>query len=225
VNGIVRPDVERYAAEHTTAPPPHLEALADETRATLAAPQMMTGRLEGRFLELLVFAAGARNVLEIGTFSGYSALSMAAGLPPGGRITTCEVDPEVAAVARRHVAASPYADSVEVRVGPALETIADLPGPFDLAFIDADKPRYRDYFEATLPKLSEHGVIAIDNTLWSGRVLDDDSGEESTRALRELNDALVAAPRVVCVMLTVRDGLTLVRRAPGRATEGGAQSG
>ena len=214
MSGIVRPEVERYAEDHTTAPPPHLAALADETRATLRAPQMMTGRLEGRFLEFLVFASGARKVLELGTYSGYSALSMAAGLPPDGRITTCEVDPDVAAVARRHIAASPYAGRVEVRVGPALDTLSELTGPFDLVFIDADKPAYRDYFEAVLPKLADRGLIAIDNTLWSGRVVDGDDSEESTRALRELNDALVADPRVVCVLLTVRDGVTLVRRAP-----------
>ena len=219
MNGIVRTEVERYAEEHTTAPPHHLVALAEETHATLSSPQMMTGRLEGRFLELLVFASGAREVLEIGTFSGYSSLSMAAGLPPDGRITTCEVDPDVAAVARRHVAASPFADRIEVRVGPALETIGELPGPFDLVFIDADKPGYRGYFEATLPKLSERGVIAIDNTLWSGRVVEQaDDRDERTGALKELNDALVADPRVVCVMLTVRDGVTLVRRAPHGAS-------
>ena len=215
MSGIVRPEVERYAEEHTTPPPDHLAALAEETRAKLAAPQMMTGRLEGRFLELLVFASGARHVLEIGTFSGYSSLSMAAGLPPDGRIVTCEVDPDVAAVARRHIEASPYADRMEVRVGPALETLQELAGPFDFVFIDADKPAYRDYFEAALPKLSERGLIVIDNTLWSGRVVDEPDVDESTRALAALNDALAADERVVCAQLTVRDGVTLVRRAGG----------
>jgi predicted O-methyltransferase YrrM len=215
MDGIIRPEVERYAEEHTTPPPPHLRRLAEETHATLDAPQMMTGPVEGRFLELLVFASGARRVLEIGTFSGYSALSMAAGLPDGGRIVTCEVDPEVAEVARRHIAASPHADRIEVRVGPALETVTELDGPFDLVFVDADKESYRDYVEAVLPKLSERGVLAIDNTLWSGRVVDDPRGDERTRRLAELNDALREDPRVVCVQLTVRDGITLVRRAPG----------
>jgi caffeoyl-CoA O-methyltransferase len=213
VDAIVRPEVERYAEAHTTAPPDHLHALADETRAKLAVPQMMTGPVEGRFLELLAFASGARRVLEIGTFSGYSALSMAAGLPPDGHIVTCEIDPEVAKVAQRHISASPYADRVELRVGPALETVAELPGPFDLVFIDADKPAYRDYLEAVLPKLSGRGLVAIDNTLWSGRVVDADEPDESTRALMELNDGLRDDPRVVCVLLTVRDGVTLVRRA------------
>jgi caffeoyl-CoA O-methyltransferase len=214
MNGIIRPEVERYAEEHTTPPPPHLLALAEQTRESLSSPQMMTGPVEGRFLELLVFASGARRVLEIGTFSGYSSLSMAAGLPAGGHIVTCEIDPDVAEVARGHIAASPYADRIEIRVGPALDTVAELAGPFDLVFIDADKVAYRDYLEAALPKLSERGVIAIDNTLWSGRVVDESVPDERTRALIELNDTLRADPRVVCVQLTVRDGITLVRRAP-----------
>ena len=192
-----------------------MSALAEETNAEFVAPQMMTGRLEGRLLELLVFTSRARQVLEIGTFSGYSSLSMAAGLPRDGRIVTCEVDPDVAAVARRHIEASPYADQIEVRVGPALETLEELRGRFDFVFIDADKPTYRDYFEAALPMLSARGLIAIDNTLWSGRVVDEPDADESTRALAALNDALAADERVVCAQLTVRDGVTLVPRAGG----------
>ena len=212
--GFVREDVERYAEAHTTPPPARLEALAAETRATLPVPEMLTGVVEGRFLELLVWASGARSVLDIGTYSGYSALSMAAGLPRDGRIVTCEIEQRHAEVARRHIAASPHADRIEVRVGPALETIASLEGPFDLVFVDADKVSYGDYVEAVLPKLSERGVIVIDNTLWSGAVLDPGpDADESTRALAELNDRLVADPRLVAVQLTVRDGVTLVRRA------------
>ncbi|CAA9491506.1 MAG: hypothetical protein AVDCRST_MAG17-801 [uncultured Solirubrobacterales bacterium] len=213
MNGIIRREVERYAEEHTTPPPPHLLALAEQTREKLSSPQMMTGPVEGRFLEMLVFASRARRVLEIGTFSGYSSLSMAAGLTAGGHIISCEIDPEVAEVARGHIAASPYADRIEIRVGPALDTVAELAGPFDLVFIDADKVVYRDYLEAVLPKLSERGLIAFDNTLWSGRVVDQIEPDERTRALIELNDTLRADPRVVCVQLTVRDGITLVRRA------------
>ena len=212
--GIVPPEVEAYAEAHTTPPPEHLRALAEETRATLSSPQMLTGTVEGRFLELLVFATGARRVLEIGTYSGYSALAMAAGLPPGGTIVTCELDPDRAAFARRHIDASPYADRIEIRVGPALETLASLDGPFELVFIDADKPNYANYLEAALPKLGERGLIAIDNTLWSGAVVaPGPDADESTRALAELNERLVADPRLVAVQLTVRDGVTLVRRA------------
>ncbi len=210
---IVDPTLESYAAAHTTAPPPHLEALAAELVATLESPGMMVGRLEGRYLELLTFALSATSVLEIGTFGGYSALSMAAGLAPGGTITTCEISPVHAAFARRHIAASPYAGRIEVAEGPALATIATLPGPFDLVFIDADKAAYLDYYEAVLAKLAPRGLIAADNTLWSGRILDPSDTSADTVALREFNDFVATDPRVVAVQTTVRDGVTLIRRA------------
>ena len=210
---IIDPAIEAYAEENTTAPPAHLEELARDLRATLERPGMMVGRLEGRFLELLTFALGARSVLEIGTFGGYSALAMAAGLAPGGRITSCEISEEHAGFARRHIAASPYAEAIEVVVGPAIDTIATLPGPFDLVFIDADKAAYPAYFEAVLPKLAPRGLIAADNTLWSGRVLDGSDTSDDTVALRAFNAALAADPRVVVVQTTVRDGVTLIRRA------------
>lgn len=214
---IVAADIEHYAEEHTSPPPPYLHALAEDTRATLELPQMMVGPLEGRFLELLVFALRPRLVLEIGTFSGYSSLSMAAGLPPEARIVTCEIDPKAAAVAHRHIAASPFADRIEVRLGPALDTIAGLAGPFDFVFIDADKTSYVDYYEAVLPKLAGHGMIAADNVLWSGQVLDAQDTSDSAAAIRRFNDHVRRDPRVVCVMCTIRDGVTLVRKAsPGR---------
>ena len=212
---IVPEAVEAYAAAHTTPPAPFLQALAEETRAELDSPQMLTGEIEGRFLEFLVFLAQPRLVLEIGTYSGYSALSMAQALPAGGRIVTCELDPERVAFAERHIADAGFADRIEVRQGPALETIGGLDGPFHLVFIDADKPGYRDYYEAVLPKLSARGLIVVDNVLWSGRVAappaEDES--ESTAALRVFNDHVAADERVVSVMLSVRDGVTLVRRA------------
>ena len=210
---VVDPAIEAYTEAHTTPAPALLLALAAETERSLADPQMMVGAVEGRFLQLLVFATSARRVLEIGTFSGYSALSMAAGLPPGGTLVTCEVDPRHADVARRFVADSPYADRVDIRLGPALDTVAALDGPFDLAFIDADKPNYVGYYEAVLPKLAERGLIVVDNTLWSGRVLDESDTSEDTVAIRAFNDHVAADPRVVCVQLPVRDGVTLVSRA------------
>jgi caffeoyl-CoA O-methyltransferase len=213
VTDIVDPALESYAEAHTTAPPPYLDALATELRVTLDSPHMMVGRLEGRYLEMLVYALGARSVLEIGTFGGYSSLAMAPGLAPGGRIVSCEISPVHAEFARRHIAASPYAGSIEVVVGPALETIATLPGPFDLVFIDADKAAYPEYFEAVLGKLAPRGLIAADNTLWSGHVLDPSDTTEDTEALRRFNDALATDPRVVVVQTTVRDGVTLIRRA------------
>ena len=212
---IVRDEIDRYAEEHTTPPPPLLAELAAETRATLRSPGMLTGTVEGRFLELLVWASTARRVLELGTYSGYSALSMAAALPEGGRIDTCEIDEQHAEVARRYIARSPYADRITVHVGPALETIQRLEGDFDVVFIDADKANYVNYYEAVLPRLAPRGFIAADNTLWGGRVLDDSDESEGTRAIRTFNEHVRSDDRVTSVMLTVRDGVTLIRRNAG----------
>jgi caffeoyl-CoA O-methyltransferase len=174
---------------------------------------MMVGALEGRFLEMLVFALQPRLVLEIGMFTGYSSLSMAAVLPPDARIVTCDVNPKAEEVARRHIDASPSSDRIEIRMGPALDTIAGLDGPFDLVFIDADKTNYRNYYDAVLPKLAERGMIAVDNVLWSGQVIDSKDTSENTEALRAFNDYVNADARTVNVICTVRDGVTLVRRA------------
>jgi caffeoyl-CoA O-methyltransferase len=208
---IVPEEIERYAEEHSTAPDELLRRLAEETRATLQSPQMLTGTLEGRLLEFLVFATGARRVLELGTYSGYSAISMAAALPPGGHIDTCEVDEQHAAVARRYIEEAGYADRITIHLGPALETIARLDGEFDFVFIDADKVNYSAYYEALVPRLAGGGLMAIDNTLWSGKVLEPDE-DPGTRAIAELNDRIARDPEIVAVQLTVRDGVTLVRR-------------
>ncbi|HZT64392.1 MAG TPA: class I SAM-dependent methyltransferase [Acidimicrobiales bacterium] len=212
--GVIEPSIEAYAESHTTPPAAHLQHLAEETKAELGALSgMMVGALEGRFLEMMVFASRARRILEIGTFTGYSSLSMAAALPPDGLIVTCEVSERHADIARRHIAASPHADRIELRFGPALESIARLEGPFDLVFIDADKRNYLNYFEAVLPKLTDSGLIMADNTLWSGRVIDQSDQSEDTAAIRQFNERVAADPRVVCVQLTVRDGVTLIRKA------------
>jgi caffeoyl-CoA O-methyltransferase len=212
---IVPDEVESYAAAHTTPPAAHLLELERETHETLASPQMLTGDIEGRLLEFLVYLAQPRLVLEIGTYSGYSALSMAGALPAGARIVTCELSDEHADVAEHHIAAAGFSDRVDVRRGPAIDTIASLDGPFDLVFIDADKEGYLAYYEAVLPKLAERGLIVADNVLWSGRVAEPASDDdlESTIAMREFNDHVAADERVVSVMLSVRDGVTLVRRA------------
>lgn len=210
---IVAPEVEQYAEEHTTPPTAYLQALAEETQRAMAAPQMIVGALEGRFLELLVFALQPQLVLEIGMFTGYSSLSMAAALPPGGRIVTCDVDPKAEEVARRHIEASPFSGRIEIHMGPAVDTIAGLEGPFDLVFIDADKTNYRNYYDAVVPKLAEHGMIAADNVLWSGQVIDPKDTSDNTQALRAFNDHVNADPRTVNVMCTIRDGVTLIRRA------------
>ncbi len=211
---LIDPEVLAYAEAHSTAPGEHLAAVDEATRGEFDAWYMMVGRQEGRFLELLVFAAQATRVLEIGTFTGYSAIAMAAGLPPGGSIISLEVDPHHAMTARGNIADAGLESCISVIEGPALTTLAQLQGPFDLVFIDADKVAYDDYFEAVLPKLAPHGIIVADNTLFSGGVLArDHHPNDSARALRVFNDKLVNDPRVVCVLTTIRDGVTLIRRA------------
>jgi caffeoyl-CoA O-methyltransferase len=208
---IVPDEIDAYAEAHTTPPPELLRELANETRETMSAPQMLTGVVEGRFLEQLVFALQAKRVLELGTFTGYSSLSMAAGLPEGGHIDTCEVSEEHAELARRYHARSPYGDRITIHMGPALETIERLGGEWDFVFVDADKENYANYYEALVPRLAPTGLMAIDNTLWSGRVLEDDDSE-ATVAIKALNDRVASDDRVIAVQLTVRDGVTLIRR-------------
>jgi len=209
---IVPNEIDAYAEAHTTPPPELLAELAAETRETMSSPQMLTGTVEGRFLQQLVFGVQAKRVLELGTFTGYSSLSMAMALPEGGHIDTCEVSEEHAEVARRYHARSPYSDRITIHMGPALETIEQLGGEWDFVFVDADKENYGNYYEALVPRLAPAGLMAIDNTLWSGRVLDGDDDTETTRSIRELNDRIASDDRVVAVQLTVRDGVTLVRR-------------
>ena len=209
-------ELDDYAEAHSTPRDELFARLFEETHERLDAPQMLTGGVEGRFLEMLVWAMGARRVLEIGTYSGYSALSMAAAMPEDGELITCDVWEEANEVARRYAAESPHGHKIDFRLGPALETISELEGPFDLVFIDADKGNYDAYFEATLPLLSERGLIVVDNTLWSGRVLPgQDDGSPQTKAIGALNEKLARDPRIVTVVLPIRDGVTLVR--PRRA--------
>ena len=210
---VVEPHIEEYAVAASTPHPLDdlFERLASETRERTTAPQMMVGPLEGRFLELLVRLTRARRVLELGTFTGWSSIAMASGLPPDGRIVTCDIDPEAQEIARRYAEEAGVADRIDYRLGPGLETIQSLEGPLDLVFIDADKEGYLDYYEATLPLLADGGLIVADNVLWSGRVAEDDP-DERTRTIMAFNDHVRKDDRVVAVMLTVRDGMTLIRK-------------
>jgi caffeoyl-CoA O-methyltransferase len=209
---IVEPSVEAYAERHSTQPTDLFRRLAEETRAKTTAPQMMVGQLEGHLLGEIVRISGARRILELGTFTGYSSISMALALPPGGRVITCDVDEETNAIARRYATEAGVIDRIEYRVAPALETVAGLDGPFDIVFIDADKANYVNYYEATLPLLADDGVMLVDNALSSGDVVDAESAGESTRAIHALNERVRTDDRVENVLLTVRDGINLIRR-------------
>ena len=209
---ITNPAAEEYAEQHSSPEPADLAAVMDGTREFAGSYRMLTGHLEGRFLKMLVAISGARRILEIGTYTGYSALSMAEALPADGKLITCEIDEAHAALARTHIEAAPHGAKIEIRLGPALDTIAALDGTFDMVFIDADKPSYPAYYEAVLPRLSEHGFICADNVLWSLQVLDESDRSASTAALREFNDRVASDPRVECVMVPIRDGVTIIRR-------------
>ena len=207
---IVEPGVEQYAEQHSSPQAELFERLAAETREKSSAPQMMVGLLEGRFLGALVGMLRAGRVLELGTFTGYSSISMALALPPDGRLITCDVNEETTEIARRYAEEAGVVDRIEYRLGPAVETISGLEGEFDLVFIDADKPNYVNYYEATLPRLVRGGLMVLDNTLWSGRVADPSADDENVRAIRAVNERVLEDSRVQNVLLTVRDGMNLV---------------
>ena len=208
---LVPEPIERYAMAHTTPLPPLLEELIAVTEEQLGGQaRMLSGQMEGTLLQTLVAALGARRVLEIGTFTGFSAQMMAAALPADGALITCDVDPKAIAIARTFFERSPHGHKITLREGPALETMRSLEPGFDLVFIDADKENYINYYEEALRLLSPNGLIAVDNVLWSGRVLD--PKEESDRAIVAFNEHVAADDRVSQVVLTVRDGLMLVRK-------------
>jgi predicted O-methyltransferase YrrM len=208
---LVSEAIEDYAQEATTPPPRLLEELRSVTYARMRVPQMQVGPLEGMLLQLLVRISGARRGIEVGMFTGYSALMMAAALPDDGRLITCDIDPEAEAIARSFFARSPHGRKIEVRMGPAVETLKGLTGPFDFAFVDADKGNYVRYYEAILPLLRSGGWIAADNTLWSGAVVRPAVEQDAdTRALVEFSRHVRDDPRVDQTLMTVRDGVTLI---------------
>jgi caffeoyl-CoA O-methyltransferase len=207
MNEFIDVAVEQFARDHTEPESDLHVRLREETYREMDRPQMQVDVIEGRFLKMLVRLSGARTILEIGTFTGYSALMMAEGLPDDGRLTTCEVDPKAEAIARRYFSESPHGSKITVRMGPALETIKTLSGPLDLVFIDADKSNYSNYYEAALPLLKPGGLLIADNVLWSGKVLDPQ--EPDDHAIVAFDQMLQSDPRVENVCLTVRDGMML----------------
>jgi caffeoyl-CoA O-methyltransferase len=200
-------EIEAYAERYTTARADVFERLGAETNETQDAPQMMVGVIEGAFLSFLVAMTQAKRVLEVGTFTGWSAIAMARALPPGGRLVSCDVNEETTAVARRYAEEAGVADRIDFRLGPGVESLASLEGPFDLAFIDADKGGYVDYYEAILPKLAPNGVIVADNTLFGL-----DTEGENAQAIARFNDHVLHDDRVEAVLLPFREGVTLIRR-------------
>lgn len=212
---LVSEDIEQYCLTHSTRPSAHCEAIDAYTKANVPISQMVTGPLVGSFLGFLIRLSGARRVLEVGCFTGYSALAMAEQLPEGGEVVTLDINPETMAIARGFWKQSPHGSRIHPIIGPALQTIQTLEAPFDLVFIDADKKNYLNYFRKALELTPINGLIVVDNVLWSGRVVDksvDNFADEDTRGIRELNDWVAARADLRCTLLPVRDGLLLVRK-------------
>jgi caffeoyl-CoA O-methyltransferase len=204
---LVSDEIDQYAERHTTALSDLNARVWKETHEKTRSPRMLTGPLEGAFLRLLVRLTQAKRVLEIGMFTGYSALAMAEALPPDGRLITCDVNSDTTAMARSYFAASPYGHKIVVKLGSAAETLKTLRGPFDLCFIDADKESYGDYYNACVDLVRKNGLIVLDNMLQRGRVLD--AGSERGRAVNAVNERIKNDARVENVLMPVRDGIML----------------
>lgn len=209
---LVPAEIEAYAQAHSMPESTVCRALREETQRTMDYAQMLVGPLEGAFLKMMTQLIGAQRVLEIGMFTGYSALCFAEALPEDGQVITCEVDEVSAAVARRYFTQAPVGHKIDVRMGLALETMRALSGPFDLIFIDADKSNYLNYYRRALDLLAPRGVILIDNVLWDGDVLKQPPPDEKTAAIQELNRVVSADPTVSAVLVTIRDGVLVVTK-------------
>ncbi len=202
--------VEQFAHDHTEPETDLYVRLREETYRAMQSPQMQVDVIEGRFLQMLVRLSSAKRILELGMFTGYSALMMAEALPDNGHLITCEIDPKAEAIARRYFAESPHGDKITIRMGPALDTIKTLADPLDLVFIDADKLNYSNYYEACLPLLKSGGLVVADNVLWSGKVVDPKDADD--HAIVAFNRLVQSDSRVENVCLTVRDGMMLARK-------------
>jgi caffeoyl-CoA O-methyltransferase len=208
------PEIHAYLIEHGTPPDALQRELIEETRRLGGISMMQIAPEQGAFMTLLARLIGARRALEVGTFTGYSALCLARGLADGGKLVACDVSEEWTAIARRYWEKAGVADRIELRIGPALDTLRALPDAptLDLAFIDADKPSYPAYYEEVLRRLRPGGVILADNVLWMGTVADPTRDDPQTNAIRAFNAMVARDPRVECVMLPISDGLTLIRK-------------
>jgi predicted O-methyltransferase YrrM len=212
MKALVSAEIEAYAEAHSVPESEVCRALRKETCRAMESPQMLVGPLEGAFLKITAQLVQAKQVLEVGMFTGYSALCFAEAIPEDGRVTTCEIDEAPAALARRFFARSPHGTKISIRMGPALDTMRELTGPFDLIFIDADKINYVNYYHRAKDLLSPQGVILIDNVLWDGDVLKQPPPDERTAAIQALNRVVAADPEVSSVLVTIRDGVLVVRR-------------
>jgi len=206
-------ELAAYVADHSEPPDAVQRRLIEATAATGGAAAMQIGRSQGAFLSVLVGALAPRFAVEIGTFTGYSSLAIARAMPEHGSLLCCDIDEDWTAIAREHWELAGVDDRIELRIGPAMDTLRSLPEDtvVDFAFIDADKTGYVGYYEEVVPRLSPRGVIAVDNTLWSGAVIESDDTSPDTVAIREFNAHAVADHRTTVALTSIGDGVTLIR--------------
>jgi caffeoyl-CoA O-methyltransferase len=204
-------DIEEYARVFSGEPSALLQELDRETHARILQPRMLSGHLQGRFLSFLAKVIRPKTILEIGTFTGYSALCLAEGLGPAGRLITIDINEELESFTRSFFDRSDYKHQIDYRIADAKEEINKLEGPFDLVFIDADKRNYALYYDLIIDKMSPRGVILVDNVLWSGKIVDETARDKSTQALRDFNQKCLEDPRVDKMLLPLRDGLYMLR--------------
>lgn len=207
-------ELDQYILDHIDAEGEYLHALWRDTQLRLAYGQMASGHLQGRLLKMLVQMIAPRMLVELGTFSGYSALSMAEGLQPGAELHTFEIFDEMEDFVRPWFERSEYADRIHLHIGDAMELVPQMDVEWDMAFVDADKRRYVEYYEMLLPRIRKGGFMLVDNTLWYGRVLEEHprASDLQTNAIKAFNDLVAADGRVEKVVLPLRDGLTLIRK-------------
>lgn len=205
-------NIDDYVVAHSAKEPPHLEALTRETYQKILQPRMLSGAYQGRVLSMISKLVNPKHILEIGTFTGYSALCLAEGLQEGGMLHTIDIKEELVDFQKKHFEASAFAKAIHQHLGPALEIIPRLDIQFDLVFIDADKHNYINYFHAIIDKMNSGGIILSDNVLWSGKVVEPlHEKDVDTKILLEYNQLLNKDPRIETVLLPIRDGLTISR--------------
>ena len=210
----VRPALHKYVLDHAPRQDPIAQALIDETAALGPVARMQVAPEQGDLMRLVTQLISARNALEVGTFTGYSALCVARGLPEDGTLLCCDVSEEWTSIGRRYWEQAGVASKIDLRIGPAIDTLRSLPleEQFDLAFIDADKPSYASYYDEIIPRLRAGGLLMVDNVLWGGSVIDPQATDENTTAIRAFNDKVAADERVESVILAISDGVTVARK-------------
>jgi caffeoyl-CoA O-methyltransferase len=209
---ILSDSLQEYLYSHTTEEPPHLQELNRQTHAKVLMPRMLSGHYQGRMLALLAHMIRPQRILEIGTYTGYSAQCLAEGLGPEGRLITLDINEELEDMVRSHFEKAGLSGKIDYRIGNALDLIPALEETFDLVFIDADKGNYERYYELVMPKLRTGGWIIADNVLWSGKVWDATKQDKDTLAIRAFNERVQHDPRVENILVPIRDGLLIVRK-------------